>query len=147
MKITVWFKISSVTYPAIWRCHDISRGRYGVSYGRCGCKCGGLRICKGDDTSPMSPERDAVSPAGYAVSPEGYLLASPNFGICDTTPFVRCWMVRKRSYRTTTKSHKLTFFATLSSKGGTFTFLYLRKNSESFLCLKYKESGGTTSIH
>ncbi len=32
-----------------------------------------------------SPERDAVSPAGYAVSPEGYLLASPNFGICDTT--------------------------------------------------------------
>jgi hypothetical protein len=32
-----------------------------------------------------SPERDAESPAGDAVSPEGDLLASPNFGICDTT--------------------------------------------------------------
>jgi len=32
-----------------------------------------------------SPERDAASPAGDAVSPEGDLLASPNFGICDTT--------------------------------------------------------------
>jgi hypothetical protein len=26
-----------------------------------------------------------ASPAGDAVSPEGDLLASPNFGICDTT--------------------------------------------------------------
>ncbi len=33
-----------------------------------------------------SPERDAASPAGDAVSPERELLASPNFGICDTTP-------------------------------------------------------------
>jgi hypothetical protein len=32
-----------------------------------------------------SPERDAASSAGDAVSPEGDLLASPNFGICDTT--------------------------------------------------------------
>jgi hypothetical protein len=32
-----------------------------------------------------SPERDAASPAGDAVSPEGDLLASPYFGICDTT--------------------------------------------------------------
>jgi hypothetical protein len=32
-----------------------------------------------------SPEGDAVSPAGDAVSPAGDLLASPNFGICDTT--------------------------------------------------------------
>jgi hypothetical protein len=32
-----------------------------------------------------SPERDAASPAGDAVSPEGDLLASPNFGMCDTT--------------------------------------------------------------
>jgi hypothetical protein len=32
-----------------------------------------------------SPERDAASPVGDAVSPEGDLLASPNFGICDTT--------------------------------------------------------------
>jgi hypothetical protein len=32
-----------------------------------------------------SLERDAASPEGYAVSPEGDLLASPNFGICDTT--------------------------------------------------------------
>jgi hypothetical protein len=32
-----------------------------------------------------SPERDAASPAGDAVSPEGDLLASVNFGICDTT--------------------------------------------------------------
>jgi len=40
-----------------------------------------MRISKGDDTSP---ERDAASPAGDAVSPEGDLLASPNFGICDS---------------------------------------------------------------
>jgi hypothetical protein len=33
-----------------------------------------------------SPERDAASPAEDAASPEGDLLASPNFGICDTTP-------------------------------------------------------------
>jgi hypothetical protein len=32
-----------------------------------------------------SPERDAASPTGDAVSPVGDLLASPNFGICDTT--------------------------------------------------------------
>jgi hypothetical protein len=35
---------------------------------------------------PVSPERDAASPAEDPVSPEGDLLASPNFGICDTTP-------------------------------------------------------------
>ncbi len=33
-----------------------------------------------------SLERDAASPAGDVVSPEGDLLASPNFGICDTIP-------------------------------------------------------------
>jgi hypothetical protein len=32
-----------------------------------------------------SQERDAASPTGDAVYPEGDLLASPNFGICDTT--------------------------------------------------------------
>jgi hypothetical protein len=32
-----------------------------------------------------SSEGDAASPAGDAVSPKGDLLASPNFGICDTT--------------------------------------------------------------
>ncbi len=32
-----------------------------------------------------SPEGDAASPAGDAVSPTRDLLASPNFGICDTT--------------------------------------------------------------
>ncbi len=32
-----------------------------------------------------SPGGDAASPAGDAVSPTGDLLASPNFGICDTT--------------------------------------------------------------
>jgi hypothetical protein len=36
-------------------------------------------------SSATSPERDAASPAGDAVFPEGDLLASPNFGICDTT--------------------------------------------------------------
>jgi hypothetical protein len=30
--------VSSVTYPAIWRC--------GVSYGRCGCECGGCAFLK-----------------------------------------------------------------------------------------------------
>jgi hypothetical protein len=32
-----------------------------------------------------SPEGDAASPAGDAISPTEDLLASPNFGICDTT--------------------------------------------------------------
>jgi hypothetical protein len=32
--------LSSVTYPAIWRCHHISRGRCGVSYEKCGCEYG-----------------------------------------------------------------------------------------------------------
>ncbi len=32
-----------------------------------------------------SPEGDAASPAEDPVSPAGDLLASPNFGICDTT--------------------------------------------------------------
>jgi hypothetical protein len=32
-----------------------------------------------------SPEEDAASPVRDAVSPTGDLLASPNFGICDTT--------------------------------------------------------------
>jgi len=40
-----------------------------------------MRISKEDDTSP---KRDAASPAGDAVPPEGDLLASPNFGICDS---------------------------------------------------------------
>ncbi len=35
-----------------------------------------------------SPEGDAASPAGDPVSPVEDLLASPNFGICDTTPVV-----------------------------------------------------------
>ncbi len=35
----------------------------------------GMRISKGD----------TVSPAGDVASPVGDLLASPNFGICDTT--------------------------------------------------------------
>jgi hypothetical protein len=73
---------SSVTYPAIWRCHHISRGR-------CGCECGGCASLKEmihlQLETTASPERDAASPAGDAVSPEGDLLASPNFGICDTT--------------------------------------------------------------
>jgi len=48
-----------------------------------------MRISKGDDISPVgttaSPKRDAASLVGDAVSPAGDLLASPNFGICDTT--------------------------------------------------------------
>ncbi len=66
---------SSVTYPGIWRC---------------GCECGGCASLKEmihlQWATTASPERDAASPAGDAVSPEGDLLASPNFGICDTTP-------------------------------------------------------------
>ncbi len=75
---------SSVTYPALWRC--------GVSCGRCG-ECASLKemihlqwettaSLKGDAASPAG---DAASPAGDAVSPTGDLLASPNFGTCDTT--------------------------------------------------------------
>jgi hypothetical protein len=41
-----------------------------------------MRITKGDDESP---EVNAASPARDAESPAGDLLASPNFGICDTT--------------------------------------------------------------
>jgi len=69
---------SSVTYPEIWRC---------------GCECGGCASLKKmiylQWEATTSPERDAASPAGYAVSPDGDLLASPNFGICDTTHLVR----------------------------------------------------------
>jgi hypothetical protein len=67
---------SSVTYPAIWRC--------GVSYGRWGCASLKEMIHLQWETT-ASPERD---PAGDAISPEGDLLASPNFGICDTTQFL-----------------------------------------------------------
>jgi hypothetical protein len=67
--------ISSVTYPAIWRC--------GVFYGRCGCKCGGCASIKEiihvQWETTASPERDATSPARDAVSPEGDLLVPPNF--------------------------------------------------------------------
>jgi hypothetical protein len=60
-------EFSSVTYPAIWRC---------------GCECGGCASLKEmihlQWETTASPERDVMSPAGD-------LLASPNFGICDTT--------------------------------------------------------------
>ncbi len=75
-------EISSVTYPALWRC--------GVSCRRCGCECGGCASLKEmihlQWETTASPEGGAASPAGDAVSPTGDLLASPNFGICDTTP-------------------------------------------------------------
>jgi len=75
--------MSSVTYPALWRCDQISRGR-------CGCECRGCASLKKmihlQWETTASPEGDAASPAGDAVSPTGDLLASPNFGICDTTP-------------------------------------------------------------
>jgi hypothetical protein len=71
-----------VTYPAIWRC--------GVSCRICGCECGGCVSLKEmihlHWETTASPEGDATSPAGDTVSPAGDLLASPNFGICDTTP-------------------------------------------------------------
>jgi hypothetical protein len=75
-------KDSSVTYPAIWGCHYISHGRCGVSYWRCGCECGGCASLK--EMIHLQWETTA-SPEGDAVSPERDLLASPNFGICDTT--------------------------------------------------------------
>ncbi len=64
---TVW--ISSVTYPAIWRCEHISHGKCGVSCGRCGCKGGECACLKG------------------MIHLQWETTASPNFGICDTTPF------------------------------------------------------------
>jgi hypothetical protein len=86
---------SSVTYPAIWRCHHISRGRCAISYGRCGCECRGCASLKEmiylQWETTTSPQIDAASPAGYAVPPEGDLLASPNFRICDTTHSVRMY--------------------------------------------------------
>jgi len=82
---------SSVTYPAIWRCKHISRGKCDVSCGRCGCYCGGCASLKKTIhlqwETTVSPEGDAASPAGDAISPAGDLLASPNFGIYDTTRF------------------------------------------------------------
>jgi hypothetical protein len=39
-----------------------------------------------------------VSPAGDEVSPEGDLLASPNFGICDTTQFYQKYDVNIHSF-------------------------------------------------
>jgi hypothetical protein len=61
-------RYSIVTYPAIWRCDHISRGR-------CGCECGGCASLK--EMIHLQWETTA--------SPVGDLLACPNFGICDTT--------------------------------------------------------------
>ncbi len=66
------FFLSSVTYPAIPRC-DISSGK---------------RPSKGNFFCPLVvSEVDALSPARDAISTAGDLLASPNFGKCDTCPF------------------------------------------------------------
>ncbi len=77
----LWIWLSSVTHPAIWRC--------GVSCRRCGCECEGCASLKEmvhlQWETTASPGGNAASPAGDAVSPAGDLLASPNFGICDTT--------------------------------------------------------------
>jgi len=47
-----------------------------------------------------SLEGDAASPAGDAVSPAGDLLASPNFGICDTT------LLHIKIHKTSTRSQE-----------------------------------------
>ncbi len=57
------FRDSNVTYPALWRC---------------GCECGGCASLK--EMIHLQWETTA--------SPTGDLLASPNFGIYDTTRFV-----------------------------------------------------------
>jgi hypothetical protein len=124
------FSYRGVTYPAIWRWHHISRERCGVSYGRCRCECGECASLK--ETIHLqwektaSLERDAASPAGDAVSPEGDLLASPNFGMCDTTPFLcvqfsltspcricLCglyeWLLTKKDLRINSNRHSLSF--------------------------------------
>jgi hypothetical protein len=70
----VYLDSSSVTYPAIGRC--------GVSCRRCGCECGGCaslnEMIHLQWETTASPEGDVASPVRDA--------ASPNFGICDTTP-------------------------------------------------------------
>jgi hypothetical protein len=85
--------MSSVTYPAIWRSHDISRGRRGVSYGRCGCKCGGCASLK--EMIPIewetiaSRERDAAPPAGdtiflniiFFIADSSYLLVNNLYSV------------------------------------------------------------------
>jgi hypothetical protein len=72
---------SSVIYPAIWRS--------GFSCRICGCECGGCASLKEmidlHEETTASPEGGAASSAGDTVSPTGDLLASPNFGICDST--------------------------------------------------------------
>ncbi len=79
---------SSVTYPEIWRCEQISlrryrisRGRRGISFRRCGCfplemyhllsRCASIALT-------------STSPVGDAASPAEDVVASPNCGICDT---------------------------------------------------------------
>ncbi len=49
----------------------------------------------GDAT--RSSAGDTASPTGDAVSPEGDLLASSNFGICDTTHSLQNTVRRSRS--------------------------------------------------
>jgi hypothetical protein len=56
-----------------------------------------------------SPERDAASPAGDAVSPEGDLLASPNFGICDTTQKISCMYFSCTSFISTSEESAFTY--------------------------------------
>ncbi len=87
--------ISSITYPAIWRC--------GVSSGGCGVSCGDAasparmrRLLRGCGVScgrcGVSCGRCGVSCGGCASIKEMIHLqwertASPNFGICDTIRF------------------------------------------------------------
>ncbi len=92
---------SSVTYPEIQRCEQISHRRYRISRGRRGIsfrRCGRvplemyhlLQRC-------ASPALTSISPAGDAASPARDVVASPNCGICDTadqqgdwtSPFLR----------------------------------------------------------
>jgi hypothetical protein len=87
------FVFNSVTYLTLWRCDHIYRGRCGLSCRGCGCEYEGCASLKEmihlHWETTASPEGGVASPAGDAVSRTRDLLASPNFGICDTTLCIR----------------------------------------------------------
>jgi len=72
-------------YPAIRRC--------GASYGRCGCECGGMRISRGDDKSPVG---NAVSPeqrwAKYSKYSYSYSKKSVFAHLCSCRRFAEIWI-------------------------------------------------------
>ncbi len=96
---------SSVTYPALWRC--------GVSCGRCGYECGRCAFLKEMIHLQWEP----------TASPTGDLLASPNFGICDTTQYSTVLLIRTQ--KSTMKNDEcFSFLSIIFSKWISYLIFY-----------------------